>query len=192
MFSVNIDKLVTMTDAQLAIYKKIAAGIAEEFNNKSLAVVGNPMVAFKLAAQIMECGKKVIFVDGDFSKAVFLGKYKLGKDLSGACEFVAGTKNPEELICKTNHDNLQIVFTGNVEEGKAVDADAFKKLVEAYKVDCDMVVVACGNDATVASKCEGTVVVVDSAEYSEEATNKFVDDLMAKGCECAGVILENC
>ncbi|MGN0481711.1 MAG: hypothetical protein ACI4EV_09075 [Lachnospiraceae bacterium] len=193
MFSVNIDKLVTMTDAQLAAYKKLAAGLADEFNKKSLAVVGNPLVAFKLAATVMECDKKVIFVDGDFSKSVFLGKYKLGKDLSGACEYIAGEKQPQELICKTNHEKLQIVFTGNVESRNDVEVNvaSFKTLVEAYKAECDIVVVVAGG-ADVAGICDATVVVADGADYSQEAVNGLVDDLMGKGCNCAGVILENC
>lgn len=193
MFSVNIDKLVTMTDVQLKAYKKIAAGIAEEFDKKSLAVVGNPLVAFKLAAKVMECDKKVIFVDGDFSRSVFLGKYKLGKDLSGVCEYIAGEKQPQEIICKTNHDKLQIVFTGNVEARNDVEInfDSLTTLLEAYKADVDVVIVTT-QDTQVAKRCDGTVVVADGADYSEEAVHKLVDELMLRGCNCAGVILENC
>lgn len=194
MFSVNIDKLVVMTDAQLAAYKKIASGLAGEFDKKSVAVYGNPVVAFKIAAKIMEAGKKVTFVDCDVTKSAFLGKYKLGKELGGVCEFVAGEKEVKDIICKTNYENLRLIFTGNVEEKSSVNlgSDALNKLIDAFKAEDDVVVIAAGSDANVAKKCDGVVVVADGTDYSEEATHKLVDDLMAKGCECAGVILENC
>lgn len=193
MVSVNIDKLVTMTDEQLAAYMNVAAGLVGEFDNKTISVVGNPLVAFKLAVKIMNCDKNVIFVDGDCAKSVFLGKYKLGKDLSGVCEYITGEKEADDLFCKTNYDNLKIVFTGNVEEKQADFAsEKFNKLIETYKEECDIVVVAAGSSAEVAKKCDGTVVIMDGAEYSEEAAKKAVDELMAKGCNCAGIILENC
>lgn len=194
MFSVNIDKLVAMTDAQLAAYKKIASGLAGEFDKKALAVYGNPVVAFKIAAKVMEEGKKVTFIDCDITKSAFIGKYKLGKELGGVLEYVAGEKEIKDLICKTNYDSLRIVFTGNADEKTDVDltSTAVDKLIADFKSEDDVVVIAVGTDANVAKKCDGVVVIADGAEYSEEATNKLVDDLMAKGCECAGVILENC
>lgn len=193
MFSVNIDKLVTMTDAQLAAYKKIASGLAGEFNKKAVAIYGNPVVAFKIAAKVAETGKKVAFIDCDVTKSAFIGKYKLGKELGGVCEYVAGEKEAKDIICKTNNENLKLVFTGNVEE-KSVDmsSEAVNRLIKDFLAEDEIVVIAAGSDANVAKKCDGVVVVADGAEYSEEETHKLVDDLMAKGCECAGVILENC
>ena len=194
MFSVNIDKLVAMSGGQVAAYEAICDSIVKEADKKTVAVMGTGMVAFKIAAGIAESGRKVIFIDGDFSTSVFLGKYRLGKNLNGACEYIAGEQPPQDIICKTNRSNFEIVFTGNVEERNDVDTDSasFKTLIDTYKAGYDTVVVAAGASTGVAKKCDGVVVVMDDAQYSEAAAKETVDKLMQEGCSCMGVVLENC
>lgn len=193
MFSVNIDKLVAMSDKQAAAYKAVCDAIAGEKAKKTIAVMGTGMVAFKIAAKMLEAGKSVIFVDGDFSTSVFLGKYRLGKNLGGACEYIAGEQQPKDVVCKTNHSNFDIVFTGNVEERNDVDiaSASIKPLIDAYKKDYDLVIVAT-NTSDIAKLCDGTVVVMDNGDYSEDAAKAVADGLMAEGCDCLGIVLENC
>ena len=55
---------------------------------KTLAVVGDSGYALKLADTIVEAGNKVLFIDADITTPVFMGKYRLGKNLEGLCEYL--------------------------------------------------------------------------------------------------------
>lgn len=194
MFSVNIDKLIEMKPEESEAYKEICRNLAAKGSGcKSIGIVGTGMTAFKIAAEMMTAGKSIMFIDGDFSTSVFMGKYRLGKNLKGACEYIAGEQSPESLICKTNKDNLEIVFTGNVEERNDVDVDSatFRKLIDVYSATYDRVIVSAGKSASVARKCDGVVLIMDDADYSERTGKKAVDDLEEQGCTVLGIVLEN-
>ena len=92
MFSVNIDKLIKMTPLEAESYAKAADSLENLLADKGnmLAVVGSGMSSFKLAAAFMEKEKRVLFADADFSQEVFLGKYKLGKNLKGIFDYTQG------------------------------------------------------------------------------------------------------
>ena len=98
MFSVNIDKLVATTPAQEKAYKELCNRVlAKGRKYKPLAVIGESGYALRFAAAIVDAGNKVLFVDADVTTPVFMGKYRLGKNLEGLCEYLDGTQDDDKL-----------------------------------------------------------------------------------------------
>lgn len=82
MFSVNIDKIVDMTDNERKCYEELVKTLKSELGtSKCLAVTKDGLSAFKIAYSFVATGEKVLFIDADIMSEIFLGKYKLGKIL---------------------------------------------------------------------------------------------------------------
>jgi Mrp family chromosome partitioning ATPase len=192
MFSVNVDKILNMTDNEHGCYQslsnKVLSMMGEE--NTILGVVGDGVLAFKLAGAIHELGKSVLFIDGDMKEEIFLSKYRLGKDLKGVTSYLAGSEDARDLVCITNRNDFDVVFTGNVDgiSIKDLDPARLRDFIENY-VDYDMVVVKSDELGKVASCCDRSVLMLQQAEYSEMAAQQKVKNLDKQGCYVLGVVV---
>lgn len=191
MFSVNIDKLMKMTPLEAESYAKAADTIDSMIANGGniLSVVGNGMSSFKLAAAFMEKEKHVLFVDADISQEVFLGKYKLGKNLKGILDFARGEGAAKDLICVTNRAKLDVVFTGNT-ENMLFDESNITTALEKYALEYDIVLVQSDDSGKMAALCDETVLIMEQASYSELSAEMRVKELDKNGCTVLGVIVD--
>jgi MinD-like ATPase involved in chromosome partitioning or flagellar assembly len=157
-----------------------------------LSVIGNGIAAFKLAAAFMEQDKRVLFVDADIEQEIFLGKYKLGKNLKGIIDVVKEEAEPDDVICVTNRKNLDVVFTGSIEEGERVSIEdgGFRGALERYEEQYDLIVVLSDDLGNVAAICDKTVLIVEKNDYSELSADVRVKELDEKGCLVLGVIID--
>lgn len=198
MFSVNIDKLTNMTAAEQNSYQDLVETFMTEYGEEchTLAMVGGGVKAFKMAASIMEQGKKVLFIDGDMTSEIFLGKYKLGKNLKGITDYLKCDSEREkllqELVCITNQDNMNIVFTGGYSDEQILLDDeeyAVKEMLQYYANDYDYIVVDSDIQGIIAKYCDGTMVIMDEGDYSELSSEHLVDELDEKGCRVLGIVI---
>lgn len=194
MFRVNVDKLVAMNSAK----EKNAYDILSDKILKSpkgyraIAVMGSSETAFKLADTIAE-NNKVLFIDADFSSSVFMGKYKLGKSLKGICDYLNGTALLEDLLCYTNKDKLDVIFTGDADTHALMEKNetAFKKLIDIYKKQYNYIVLDATQNIDIAKNCDASLLVVDEKDYSVKKAKKEVESLDFQGCMVIGVALNN-
>ncbi|MDO5402641.1 MAG: AAA family ATPase [Eubacteriales bacterium] len=197
MFSVNIDKLTDMTESEKESYDILADSFLEQYEDKchTLAFIEGGIKAFKIAAAIMERNKKVLFIDGDVSCDVFLGKYKLGKNLKGIMDYITLDFPDlivlEEMICGTNHENMDIVFTGVLNDKQVtMQEEAFmEKLIKAYQEKYDYIIMDSDKSGVLAKYCDGTLVIIDECDYSELSAQKLTEELEINGCKVLGVII---
>lgn len=75
-------------------------------------------------------------------------------------------KNPDEdyeLVCVTNHKELDIIFTGITEDGIVTqeEKEAFRKLLDKYNQNYDYIVVDSDDTGILAEYCAGTVIIQD-------------------------------
>lgn len=191
MFSVNIDKLIKMTPPEAESYAKAADTLESMLKNKGnvLAVIGNGISSFKLAAAFMESEKSVLFIDADFSQEVFLGKYKLGKNLKGIVDYTKGESEKSDIICVTNRANLDVVFTGDVEDF-SLDKEALKNAFNEYAQEYDLVVVQSDGTGRAAQLCDAAVLLLEDSRYSELTAETIVGELDRSGCKVLGVIID--
>lgn len=160
-------------------------------NGKILSVIGNGMSSFKLAAAFMEKEKHVLFVDADIDQEVFLGKYKLGKNLKGILDYTKGESTAKDLICVTNRARLDVVFTGSTQDTEhfSVEDSNLRIALEEYAAEYDLVVVQSDVEGRVAALCDEAVVIMENDSYSEFSAEVTVKDLEKKGCLVLGVII---
>ena len=143
MFSVNIDKLVATTPAQEKAYKELCNRVlAKGRKYKTLAVIGESGYALRLAAAIVDAGNKVLFVDADVTTPVFMGKYRLGKNLEGLCEYLDGTQDDDKIRCLTNRSDLNIIFSGESSRQTLSqnDEDRLRKFLDDNMDDYDYII----------------------------------------------------
>lgn len=194
MFSVNIDKLTKMTPKEGKCYAKTANTVSKLMENQGnvLGIVGNGTSAFKLAATFMEQEKKVLFIDADMEDTVFLGKYKLGKNLKGIVNLISDEVDANELICVTNRAKLDVIFTGCSEENKKLDVKktSMRADLHAYAKDYDLVVVWSDAEGDVASLCDAMVLMIEQSAYGENSARVRVKELDENGCLVLGVIID--
>ena len=193
MFSVNVDKLTGMTESEHHSYSDTADAIIKECdkNYRIIATHGEPLMAFKLASVIHEKGKKVIFVDADVSEEIFLAKYKLGKNLKGVADFLKKPSQMYDLICKTNNPQLDIIFTGVLDDGVISEDEEsmMKQFIDMYSDRYDRIVLSSDVDGRIAKYCDGTVIMYEESEFGELSAENYVDELENNKCNVLGVVI---
>ena len=193
MFSVNIDKIVGMTDNEKKCYEELRENLKKELNGgKVLAITKNGIGAFKIAYSFVCAGEKVLFIDADIMSEIFLGKYKLGKNLKGFTDYFQEDEAIHDLVCKTNRKDLDIIFTGETQEFDKADildsefSDFRDCLVEQY----NYVIVHTGDNYDIAAKCDASVILLKQSDYSEMSAESKVDFLDSNGCFVLGLVVE--
>lgn len=192
MYSVNIDKLVEISNEEKESFAQIADNITNELSKKtSIAIIGGKVDTFRIAYSIMDKGNKVLFIDGDIKSDVFLGKYKLGKNAKGVIDYLKSQDKNDELVCITNHNQLDIIFTGIMEDGIITqeEKDIFRKLLDSYIDEYDYIVVDSDDEGQLSQYCDSTVIITDQEKYSVEYMNKLVKERKKDGCDIFGVVI---
>ena len=192
MFSVNIDKLIDVSSTELDTYKDLAENVIKELNGeKTFAVITGGMGAFKLAYCVHLMGKKVLFIDADISSDIFVGKYKLGKNIAGVMDFLRDVDKAGDIVCHTNKEDFDVIFTGNI-DGDSLNNDnelIMKGLIDSYSKIYDLVLVDSDISGIAAKYSSAAVVMVDENHYIEDEVEKYTEKLEALGCNILGVVL---
>lgn len=194
MFSVNIDKLISTTEEQDKAYGELCATIIKKGDKyKTLAVIGENGYGLKIAAKLMEAGKRVLFIDADVTTPVFMGKYRLGKNLEGLCEYIDEIEDDIKLVCMTNHSNLNIIFSGEATRQRLSESDEKKlrQLLDNNMGDYDYIVLEAGNSAEVGRNCLASILLLDAASYDPKSARDQVEIYDNEGCLVLGVVLIN-
>lgn len=194
MFSVNIDKLITTTPAQDRAYKELCNRVlAKGRKYKTIAVIGDSGYALKLADAIVEAGNKVLFVDADLTTPVFMGKYRLGKNLEGLSEYLDNTQNSSKVLCLTNKSDLNIVFSGEATRQNltAAEEEKLKEFLDDNIDDYDYIILEAGKSVEVARNCTATIMLLDNASYSPRSAREKIEAYDNEGCLVLGVVLIN-
>lgn len=158
---------------------------------------GKSSVSFRMAISMAEAGKKVLFMDADLRKSVFVGRYKIDKPLRGLSHFLSGQEKFEEVVCMTEVDNLNIVFAGPVPPNPAelLGNKKFSLLLEDLRNIYDYVIIDTPplgyviDAAVVAENCDGAVLVVEQKTTSWKFAEKIKEQLERSNCRILGAVL---
>ena len=192
MFSVNIDKIVSMTDNERKCYDELVQTLKSELGtSKCLAVTKDGLSAFKIADSFVATGEKVLFIDADIMSEIFLGKYKLGKNLKGVADFMRNPEKQNDLICKTNNADMDIIFTGVLDDGviSEDEEEMMKKFIFIYSADYDRIVMSSDEEGRIAKYCDGTVIIYNESEFGEYAAQNYKNELESNKCNVLGVVI---
>ena len=158
---------------------------------------GKSEVSFNLAKSFAQNGKKVLLVDADLRKSVMRRNHKSGKVRLGLSHYLIGRNALEEVICKTDVPNFDMIFAGPVppNPSELLSGKYFSQLLEDGVKQYDFIVIdtpplgSVIDSAIVAKQCDGVALVMQSGAISYRFAQKVIGQLKMADCKILGCIL---
>ena len=204
MNNVNLEKLQKLDFRLNEAYKILRTNI--EFCGDDIKTIvitscmaneGKSNVSLNLARSMAEAGKKVVFVDADLRKSVIAGRYKASRAVNGLSNYLCGQCRREDILYKTNVDNMSMIFSGPVPPNPAelIGNQYFQELLVQIRDENDYVIIdtpPLGSviDSAIAAKvCDGIIMVIAANEISYKFAQKVKSQIDKTGCRILGVVL---
>jgi len=158
---------------------------------------GKSDVAFQLAKEIGNIGKKVVLLDADIRKSSFASRYKIGRPVKGLSHYLCGTMEIDQICYETNFDNLDIVFAGSMvpNPSELLEESAFAELISYLRERYEYIIidtppiVSVTDAAIIAKWCDGAVFVIEDGRVSYRVAQKAKKQLQQTGCRILGAVL---
>lgn len=158
---------------------------------------GKSDIAFHLSQEIGNAGKKVLLIDADIRKSVYVTRYGIRQKINGLTQYLSGQIDNSSIIYQTNFLNLDMIFAGPVapNPSELLGEEAFRELLLNLKQKYDYVLIdtpPIGNlidAAVVAEKCDGAILVIESGAVSHRIAQKAKEQLNKSGCRILGAVL---
>lgn len=173
-------------------------------NNKAILLTsaysneGKSDIAFHLAVEMGKAGKKVLLVDADIRKSVYTTRYDIIEETKGLSQYLSGqTDRPDEIIYKTNYENLNMVLAGPYAPNPAemLGDRQFGELIKAARQVYDYVLIdtpplgTVVDAAVIGQFCDGALLVIESGAVSYRVCQKVKEQLEVSGCKLLGAVI---
>lgn len=158
---------------------------------------GKSDIALSLAREMGAAGKKVLLLDADIRKSVYVSRFHVQESITGLSEFLSGQRDSNDLIYSTNFQNMDIIFAGKSAPNPSalLGDETFEKLLEKLREYYDYVFIDTPpienviDAAVVAEKCDGAILVVEAGFASHNIAKKAVNQIQMTGCRIIGGVL---
>lgn len=159
---------------------------------------GKSDVSFHLAVEMGKTGKKVLLIDADIRKSVYVNRYGIEGKTRGLSEYLSGqVERLDELIYMTNYENLHMILAGPYAPNptEMLGDEQFGELVQAARQVYDYVFVDTPplgdiiDAAVIGQYCDGAVMVIESGAVSYHLAQKVKNQLEKSGCKWLGAVL---
>ncbi len=158
---------------------------------------GKSDIAFQLAKELGNIGKKAVLLDADIRRSSFITRYKVDKSVKGLSNYLCGSVEAEDISYQTNYDNFDIIFAGSLvpNPSELLEEGAFEELISCLKEQYDYIIidtppVANVADATIISKwCDGVVLIIEQGRVSYRIAQKAKKQILQSGCKLLGAVL---
>jgi capsular exopolysaccharide synthesis family protein len=204
MQSINFEKMDPMDFRGHEAYNTLRTNV--QFCGKDIKTIcitsctpneGKSVVSFRLATSMAESGKKVLFIDADLRKSVLVGRLKMDKAVIGLSQYLSGMNTLEEVLYKTNIDNLDIIFTGPTPPNPSdlLGSQVFENLIKSQRELYDYIIIDTPplgvviDSANVSEFCDGAVLVIQTNTISYKFAQRVVKQLEKGKCRVLGAIL---
>lgn len=159
---------------------------------------GKSDICLHLAEEMGKAGKKILLLDADLRKSVYVSRYEIGDKVNGLSQFLSGQiERMDEVIYKTNYQNVHMIFAGPYAPNPAelLGSRTFGAVLKAVRQVYDYVLVdtppldVVVDAAVVGQYCDGAVLVVESGAVSYRVCQKVKSQLEKSGCKLLGAVL---
>ncbi len=158
---------------------------------------GKSDITFSLGRELAAAGKKVLVLDTDMRKSVYVSRFEVQGNITGLSQFLSGQIGLEDLLYRTNYENLDMIFAGPFAPNPTalLGEDVFSILLKKLREYYDYILVdtppigSIIDAAVVAQKCDGAVLVVESESVSYKVAQKALAQIEKSGCRILGGVL---
>ncbi len=158
---------------------------------------GKSSCAMEMAKAFAKAGNKTLLLDCDLRKSVLVGRYKTGGVRKGLTHALIGKAPMAEVVYSTNVSNLFLIFSGPVppNPSELLGGEEFSALLQKLRGVFDYIILDAPplgsviDAAVVGTKCDGTVLVIESNAISYRFAQTVKDQLDKAGCRILGVVL---
>lgn len=160
---------------------------------------GKSTVALRLSQALAEDEKRVVLIDADLRKSVYIGRYGVTGEhqIKGLSHYLSGQNELDDVICETDIENMHIIFAGPSAPNptELVGNSYFEEMIESLKNQYDYIIIdtpPLGSviDAAIITKvCDGTILVVENNVISRRFAQDVKKQLEITDCKILGVII---
>ena len=201
---ITFEKLKKLDFAVNEAYKTLRTNITFCGEDVRVVAVTSPVpdegktdVSFHLAQAFAEDGKKVLLIDADIRKSVLEARWGVDKETQGLTHYLTGKEEREQVVCQTNIENMDVIFTGPVSPNPSelLGSQKFADLLAWARKEYQYVLIDCPpicsviDAAIVAKQCDGAVYVIESEAVSWRMAQSGKEQLEKSGCRILGAVL---
>ena len=160
---------------------------------------GKSMTALNLSFSFTEDGKKVLLIDADLRKSVFIGANKIRAEgqIMGLSHYLSGQCSMEDVIYQTDVEGLDLVVAGPTAPNptELLGGKRFEDLIEKARGSYDMVLIDSPPlgmviDTVVMANCfDGAIIVIESDVISHKYALEVKKQLEFADCRILGAVL---
>lgn len=158
---------------------------------------GKSTTAANLATVLAQGGKRVILIDADLRKPSQHRIFEVINRVGITNALVRGIEAPEQYLQSTSVENLRLLPSGPMPPNPAevLSSTRFTAFIEALKPLADILIIdsppvlAVTDPIIIASRVDGTLLVVDSKKTRSEAARSAVEALSKSGTHMLGGVL---
>lgn len=158
---------------------------------------GKSGTALKLARSLTELKKRVLLIDADVRRSVFLKHVEGPRPEKGLTHFLSGQSTIQEVLCTTNIHGLQVIPAGPVPPNptELFSTLKFAKLIEQARESYDYVIVDSAplgmvvDAAILAKMCDAAILVIESENIKYRFAQNVKANLEETGCPILGAVL---
>lgn len=162
---------------------------------------GKSTVAMDLARSLTESGKRVLLIDTDMRKSVFVGRLRAqasnGGEISGLSHYLSGQRRLEDVMYGTDIPRLFMIFAGPSVPNptEILEKKYFEELLKFAKEHFNYILLDCAplgatiDAAVVAKQCDGAILVIAQGKASSRLIVNVKKQLEASGIKILGAVL---
>lgn len=201
---IELKEQYPMTNREREVYRTLRTNI--EFSgieNQVIAITsctpndGKTTVSFYLASVLAESGKKTLIVDADLRRSVFMQRFNVQGKLNGLSHFLSGQLAVNDVIYKTNIENLYMVPSGVFPSNptELLGNKRMQLLLSALKESFDYIIIdtpplgSVIDAAVIAKNSDASIMVLASDVSSKAMAKKVVNQLRTANANFLGCVI---
>ncbi len=162
---------------------------------------GKSTVTLDLARSLSESGKRVLLIDTDMRKSVYVGRLRAadseGREIYGLSHFLSGQKRLEEVLYGTEVPGMFMIFAGPSVPNptEILEKQYFEHLLKFGSEHFNYVLLDCApigaaiDAAVIAKHCDGAILVIAQGMASGRLIQTVKKQLEASGVRVLGAVL---
>ena len=158
---------------------------------------GKSFVSMELSKSLAESGKKVLLVDADLRKSVFVEKHTNENEIIGLSHYLSGQTESDQIVYETQYPDFFIAFSGPYPPNpvELLGSKRFEEMLDYYRTIFDYIVIDTPplglviDAAVIAAQCDGVVLNVAANHTNHRTLQKIKSQLTRSGCRLIGAVL---